>query len=682
MQGTLFLVVGPSGVGKDSLLDGARKKLVSYRWVSFPQRIITRPVDAGVEPHISVTELEFDNLLTNGSMWHHWEAHGLRYGIPNTVLANLENGINVILNTSRNELKAFRNKADNVVTIFISASPSIVEQRLRNRGRETEGEIQKRLSRIVDEPSRTCTTFVIQNDASLCDGTEMLVDLIAGNCNLQSEVKKFSVEIDNKKICLIHVANPVARLLLAGSIRVTLSFEGKCVTAELGWTSDEKIATENQCALSGGAISTLGLKKGDVAHIRRSPNPKSRSILQKKISGAELTYSEMEALFSDLVSGRYSQSEIAGFLVAASTNLSMDEIIALTHVRAQFEFRQTWGDNIVVDKHSMGGIPGNRITPIVIPIIAAFGLKIPKTSSRAITSAAGTADMMEVLARIDLSPEEMKHVVEQANACIVWNGRLTHTLIDEVMNKINCQLGLSSALLDVTSIMSKKLAAGSSHVLIDMPVGPRAKTKSRSEAIALKVLFENAGNGVGLNTRVSISDGTKPIGHGVGPILETLDVFAVLSNAQEAPMDLRSKSIDYAAQILEWVGAVPERHGKSIAEDLITSGKAMEKLLEIADLQGRQNPHALQPGKFSHVICAERSGIINSINIQGISETARSAGAPSDKAAGVVVLADVGQDVVANDPLVKLHSSSSLGLEKAISAFRKRDPFGYEVGSS
>ena len=65
MQGTLFLVVGPSGVGKDSLLDGARKKLVSYRWVSFPQRIITRPVDAGVEPHISVTELEFDNLLTN-----------------------------------------------------------------------------------------------------------------------------------------------------------------------------------------------------------------------------------------------------------------------------------------------------------------------------------------------------------------------------------------------------------------------------------------------------------------------------------------------------------------------------------------------------------------------------------------------------------------------------------------
>ena len=682
MQGTLFLVVGPSGVGKDSLLDGAREKLASYRWFSFPQRIITRPADAGGEDHIPATRPEFDDLLTNGAIWHHWEAHGLSYGLPNTVAANLENGINVIINTSRNELESFCNKVENVVTIYISASPSIVEQRLKNRGRETENEIRKRLSRLVDEPTPTGAAFEIKNDSTLSDGTESLVDLIAGTCNLQAEAKNIQVQIGSKNICLIHAENPVARLLLAGSARVSLSFEGKTVTAELGQTNDKKIATENQCGLSEGTISALGLTEGDVVLIERSPTPKSRSILQKKIRGAELTYSEMEAFVGDLVSGRYSRSEIAGFLVAASTNLSMNEVIALTKIRAQFAFSQTWGDPIVVDKHSMGGVPGNRITPIIIPIIAAFGLKIPKTSSRAITSAAGTADMMEVLARVDLTPEEMKHVAEQTNACIAWNGRLTHSPVDEVMNEINRPLGLSSALLDVSSIMSKKLAAGSSHVLIDMPVGPRAKTKSRCEAIALKELFENVGHGVGLNTRVSISDGTKPIGRGVGPILETLDVFEVLSNAREAPIDLRSKSIDYAAQILEWVGAVPKTQGKHIAEDLITSGKAMEKLLEIADLQGRQDTQPLQPGKFSQVICAEKSGTIDSIDIQRMSETARSAGAPIDKAAGAVIFAEVGQSVAANDPLIRLHSSSSLGLEGAISAFRKRDPFRYVVGSS
>ncbi|MCZ4353916.1 phosphonate metabolism protein/1,5-bisphosphokinase (PRPP-forming) PhnN [Roseovarius aestuarii] len=675
MQGTLFLVVGPSGVGKDTLLDGARETLASSCWFSFPKRVITRAADAGGEDHIPVTQAEFDSQLSQGQLWHHWHAHGLSYGIPIGVKDDLAQGINVVLNTSRNELDAFREKSENVVVIFISASPNVVEQRLRARGRETEEDIQKRLARLVAHASPSGTALEVMNDATQQEGIAALVELIAGTCDLRAVVQKFPVEIAGKQVCLVHKENPIASRLLAGSTRVSLTFGNKTIAAELGQTDSDEIVSKDQCALSEKAMSELGAVEGDIVFIERSPTPKSRSILQKKVRGGELTDSEMEAFVHDLVKGRFSTSEIAGFLVAASTNLSIDEVISLTRVRAEFAHRQDWGKPVVVDKHSMGGIPGNRITPIVIPILAAFGLTIPKTSSRAITSAAGTADMMEVLARVDLTPDEMHRVVETSNACIAWNGRLTHSPVDDVMNAINRPLGLSSTLLDVSSIMSKKLAAGSSHVLIDMPVGPGAKTKNDADAQALKNLFESVGHGIGVKTLVNLSDGTKPIGRGVGPVLETLDVLEVLSGSSSAAQDLLEKSLGYAALILEWVEAVPKGEGRARAQGLISSGLAMEKLQELIALQGAQENPSLDPGRFNQDLRADQSGVIKAIDIKSVSRIARRAGAPGDKAAGVVILAQVGQQVQAGEILLKVHSSSLRGAQEATEAARHQDAF-------
>lgn len=672
-QGTLFAIVGPSGVGKDTLLDGARARLAGSHWFVFPRRIITRPADAGGEDYVSVTQDDFDRMLAAGAFLHHWQAHGLCYGLPAAIAGDLAQGRNVIVNTSRREIAALRSRVPNLVAIHITASPQVVEERLRRRGRESEDDIARRLARLVAPSEMGAGVLELLNDSTPAAGAAALVDLIAGSCELRAHVTEFQVDLGYRPLCLLHRDNPVAKAVLEGCERVTLSAGSGAVVAELALSGDSMLVDQDSCALNARALGGLDASLGTTVHIERSPSPKSRAILQKKIRGEKLGHSEIDRFVGDLVAGRFGQTEIAGFLVAAAGNLDLDEVISLTRVRAGFAPRQHWDAPVVVDKHSMGGIPGNRITPIVIPIVAAHGLTIPKTSSRAITSAAGTADAMEVLARVDLTLAEMKRVVEQTGACIAWNGRLTHSPVDDVMNAINRPLGMASSLLDVSSIMSKKLAAGSTHVLIDMPVGPAAKTRTEGEARALKQLFEAVGAGVGLATHVNLSDGTRPVGRGVGPVLEAIDVMDVLGNAAHAPRDLRAKSVEYAALILEWAGGVAPGEGRRRAEDLIDSGAAMAKLEQIIAAQGAA-PTRPEPGHFTHDVTAPRAGRIGAADIRSIAETARAAGAPAVKSAGLALLVQEGDAVQSGQPLLRIHAASQRALEAAQAAIEAGGP--------
>lgn len=662
-RGTLFVIVGPSGVGKDTLIDGARAALGQSHWFRFVRRVITRPADSGGEEHIAISEADFDAALAEGRFFHHWRAHGLGYGVPADVAGDLAAGINVVLNGSRAEVAALREKYPRTVTIQVTASRAAVEARLRARGREDEAQIAKRLDRL-SATGLVEGALELRNEGPVADGVAALVDLIAGSCDLCATAQGLDMDFAMGAVCLAHRDNPVAARLLAGSTRVAVSHEGAEVVADLGWTSDSNLVGRDALALSSAAMEKLGLAGGECLRIARSPTPQSREVLQRKIRGGTLSAPEITGFVDDLVNGRFSPPEVAGFLVTASTNLALDEIIALTKARASHARRQRWAADVVVDKHSMGGIPGNRITPIVIPIVAAHGLTMPKTSSRAITSAAGTADMMEVMARVDLGPEEFRKVVEATGGAICWNGRLTHSPVDDVMNAINRPLGLSSALLDVSSILSKKLAAGSSHVLIDLPLGPQAKTRTEEEAAHLKSLFESVGEGVGLSVRVNIADGSRPIGRGVGPLLEVIDVLDVLRSDPDAPEDLAEKAVDYAAQILEWAGGVEAGQGTARARALIASGAALAKLEEIAQHQGAHE-YARSPGSFTALVTAPEAGRVASADIRTIASVARRAGAPRDKAAGVVVLVQVGVQVDKGQPLLRIHASSGQALAAA-----------------
>ncbi len=166
--------------------------------------------------------------------------------------------------------------------------------------------------------------------------------------------------------------------------------------------------------------------------------------------------------------------------------LSAAETVALTDAMVKTGDRLSWQASKVADKHCIGGLPGNRTSMIVVPIIAAAGLIIPKTSSRAITSPAGTADVMETLTRIDLDIHEMRRLVEREGGCIVWGGSMQLSPADDILIGVERPLDFDSEGQLVASVLSKKIATGSSHVVIDIPVGPTAKLRTLEAASRLE----------------------------------------------------------------------------------------------------------------------------------------------------------------------------------------------------
>lgn len=255
--------------------------------------------------------------------------------------------------------------------------------------------------------------------------------------------------------------------------------------------------------------------------------------------------------------------------------------------------------------------------------------------------------------------------MEKARGCIAWNGRLNHSVVDDVMNAITRPLGIDSNRWSVASILSKKLTAGSTHVIVDLPYGPRAKLKSEAEAAELALLFETVGAGLGLVVNAFPTDGSRPIGRGIGPALECRDVGWVLDNDPQAPADLVEKALFFASRILAWdpaLGSVAA--GRARAEELLRSGAARAAFERIIDAQGRREP-PVAPGLLVHTARAPRAGTVSEIDGWAVAGIARRAGAPFDKAAGIDLRRHVGDRVAVGDPLFAIHASASSDLDEA-----------------
>ena len=427
-----------------------------------------------------------------------------------------------------------------------------------------------------------------------------------------------------------------------------------------------------EIGLSSAAFEAFAQPEATEVSIRRMPAPKSRDALRRKLREHELSEPEYDQVIGDIVAGRYSEGEIAGFLVAANRSLTDAEVLSLARVRARYSHRIEWDQPIVVDKHSMGGIPGNRVSLIVVPLVAAHGLTMPKTSSRAITSAAGTADAMECLARVDLSMAEIKQVVASSHACLAWNGRLSHSALDEVMNAITRPLGLDANRWSVASILSKKLSAGATHVVVDVPHGPGARVASLAEAQGLCRLFERVGAGLGLTVAAMATDGHLPIGRGIGPALEARDAMLVLNNHPDAPGDLRAKALTFAAKLIGWDPAMPAGAARSRAETLLGSGAARAAMDAIIAAQGPRTAPVL-PARLTHTVHARRSGRVGFVDGFAIAGIARRAGAPLEKGAGVDLLVRYGEEVRVSQPLLTIHAGLSGDLAAA-AAFAADSP--------
>ncbi|HZW11946.1 MAG TPA: thymidine phosphorylase family protein [Noviherbaspirillum sp.] len=420
---------------------------------------------------------------------------------------------------------------------------------------------------------------------------------------------------------------------------------------------DTPLITHDEAGLSEAAWHALGGQDGDNIKVFHPAPVQSFSHVRAKIYGKPITSEGANEIMRDIVDGRYSDIEMAAFIsTCAGNRMDMAETTAVTRAMINVGKRLQWGTHPVVDKHCVGGLPGNRTTLIVVPIVAAAGLTIPKTSSRAITSPAGSADTMETLAPVSLDIHQIRKVVEREHGCIAWGGGVSLSPADDILIRVERPLGLDSDGQLVASVLSKKVAAGSTHVLIDIPVGPTAKVRSQEAAHALSERLITVGHDLGITLQTVITDGSQPIGRGVGPALEALDVLAVLQNAPDAPIDLRERALMLAGRVLEIGGKADQGAGLAMARGILESGLAWNKFQAICDAQGgmRVPPRA----SHTHVMTSKHRGHVKGIDNRRIARIAKLAGAPKAAAAGIVFHAPLGTAVDVGQPLLTIHAES------------------------
>jgi len=452
------------------------------------------------------------------------------------------------------------------------------------------------------------------------------------------KLRKIAIDTYKENVAYLHRKCPLYHtegFQALNKIEIRDDSGTKPVIAVLNIVDDETIIAPDELGLSQQTFAQFNKLEGSTVHIGHATPPYSLRSVHSKISGNKLSQDDFLHICKDIVSNRYSKIEIAAFLVSSTeTGLERDEIYYLTQAMVDTGEKLDWGEPLVVDKHCIGGIPGNRTTMLIVPIVAAHGMLMPKTSSRAITSPAGTADTMEMLAKVDLKPDKLRNIVQQQRGFLAWGGTANLAPVDDILITVERPLALDSTGQMIASILSKKIAAGSTHLLIDIPVGPTAKIRTQAEALKLRKLFEYVGDRSGLQLEVVITDGNQPVGNGIGPALEARDVMQVLENNPQAPVDLKEKALNLAGRILEFDPDVRGGQGYHLARDLLESGRALKKMQDIITAQGASTAFP-EPAKLQYQVMAPTAGFVTAIDNKQIAHIARLAGAPMDKAAGV-----------------------------------------------
>jgi len=465
--------------------------------------------------------------------------------------------------------------------------------------------------------------------------------------------------------------------------KVEVRANGRRILATVNVVDDAAIVGCHELGLSEDAFAQLGVDNGYSVAVAQAEPPESMGALFRKIAGERLGRDDFRAIVRDIAGHRYSKIELTAFVVACNREeLDREEVFFLSDAMVATGQRLDWHEPLVVDKHCIGGIPGNRTSMLVVPIVAAHGMLCPKTSSRAITSPAGTADTMEVLANVELPLEQLQRIVRDHRGCLAWGGTAQLSPADDVLISVERPLSIDSPGQMVASILSKKIAAGSTHLVLDIPIGPTAKVRSMPEAQRLRRLFEYVAHRLGLSLDVVITDGRQPIGNGVGPVLEARDVMRVLENDPRAPNDLRQKTLRLAGRLIECHPDVRGGDGYAIARDILDSGRALACMQAIIQAQGSKEFDHNNPrlGTLSFEVQALGAGVVSAIDNVQIARIARLAGAPKVQAAGVDLLCKLGDPVLPGQALYRVYADFPADLEFARQACAHAS--GYRIGTA
>jgi|TARA_Y100000310_G_C20643530_1_gene795287 AMP phosphorylase len=435
----------------------------------------------------------------------------------------------------------------------------------------------------------------------------------------------------------------------------------------------EGLVKENEIMVSSEIKRRMSLKIGQKVEVNLAPTPKSFIFIKKKLNKKILSKDEIDEIIKDVVNNSLSEAEVSLFVLAMyRQGMNINETIYLIKAILNSGYKLKLKDKFIVDKHSIGGIAGNRTTPIVVSICAVAGLTMPKTSSRAITSAAGTADVIETIARVDFSISELKKILTKTNACMVWGGALGLVPADSKIIKVEKILKIDPEAQLLASIMSKKLAVGSKYILIDIPYGKSAKV-TKLKALKLKKKFENLGKIFKKKLKVVLTKGEEPIGNGIGPSLELIDIIKILNPKEKGPEDLEEKSLFLSGELLELTKKAKKGKGIDLAKEILYSGKAYNKFKQIIEAQ-EGSFKKIKPAKFKQNILSKKSGKIIEIDNKKINSLARITGCPVDKSSGVYLYSHIGKKIKKREKILTIHSESKLRLKEAVKFFNKQKP--------
>jgi len=464
-------------------------------------------------------------------------------------------------------------------------------------------------------------------------------------------------------------------------------------------TVGKKLIGKNEIAVSSELKRKLGLRKGQKVDVNLGVPPKSMLYIKKKLDNKTLSEKEITLIIKDIVQDNFAEPEIALFISAMyKQGMNMKETLYLIKAILKFGNKLKLRQRFVVDKHSIGGIPGNRTTPIVVSICATAGLTMPKNSSRAITSAAGTADVIETVAQVEFSVQQLRKILKKTNACMIWGGAWGMVPADSKIIKIEKMLKIDPKAQLLASIMAKKLAVDSEYLVIDIPYGKTAKL-SKKEALELKQKFLSLAKYFKLKMKVLLTDGSEPIGNGIGPALELIDVLKILDPTQKGPRDLEDKSLILAGEIFEMTSKAKKTKGREMARKILESGEAYKKFKQIIkaqkgsldkiefvmknDFSKIKVSHSKKSKKkylpiFKKKVMATKSGKIKAIHNKKINALAKVVGCPIDKFSGLYLPYHVGDKVKKSQPLLTIYSESKSRLDRAVRFYREIKPIKIE----
>ncbi len=486
---------------------------------------------------------------------------------------------------------------------------------------------------------------------------------------MKLEARLLDIQAGGKSIVVLD--DKAASLLgLHSSDRAKISFRNKSSIAIVNIAEN---FPSTQIGLFEEISSKLGVKNVEIIEVIPAESPEGLSYVQAKIRGERLREKEIMTVVKDVVERHLSDIEIASFVTALNIHgISMDEAESLTKAMVETGSILKFDSKQILDKHSIGGVPGDKTTILVAPIIAAAGFIIPKTSSRAVTSPAGTADRVETLCPVDLTVDEIREVVDKTNGCMVWGGALDLAPADDIFIQIEYPLAIDPLLLP--SIMSKKKAIGASHLVIDIPAGRGAKIKTIGQANSLAYDFIDLGKRLGIKVQCAVTFGEQPIGLTIGPALEAREALMTIMGS--GPADLKEKATNIAGVLLETVGI---ENGKQKVRDLLRTGKAEKKLREIIEAQGgnpKIRPEDIKVGDKKVEILSEKDGRVLWVNNRSIAQIAKEAGAPREKGAGIALKMKLGEYVESGGVLFEIYAERNTKLEAAIKLAGILQPIG------